>query len=624
MRILIVAGLLLAPQSLDDEVAKKKDDPVAALKLIAEKGGGKAGALAKRTLFAGIERDVAEGLKAYVEERVEAADRHLGRAALLSRSYSEEYARSLIQLMLGLRGRAKADGAAQIRAMASGKPLDKASLGARTWPSLADVEKRWAGKPQAAEAVDAEIAKLKIGASSSCAACKGGGDGACAGCREGMVPQACGACAAKGTVSCAVCEGKTTCDHAGFIGTVRIDIEREVRIPVGKKQMVVPPQIVTWKMAACAGKGSFEMDATSEPKAGAGGGTQHVTKKCDELWKELRRWVFNGRAKVEVSGSGGKMERLSAEAARRFFGDYDECSGGRVACDACLKRGTVTCPSCLGRTSRLWACSLCAGAGLVACTSCGLTGDGSWIAALVPIAEGPGEALANHGTAIKSWLEERARIAARAATISAQLKAAKTGLDATAKLGETAVNIACETCKGKSTTCEACWGVGRREYPEGTPTFEKYKAAAKLERLLTEALAGQKTPAPIAGLKLPETAAKPEPKTVPKPVEVPKTTGGVSDADLSTLPAESQKLIQEAEALYEKGAAHLAKAKAATDAETWTSESKSALEALRKAQAGFAAAQESLDAKGVDTPRALMEKARKCLQALVMARKQSP
>ena len=105
---------------------------------------------------------------------------------------------------------------------------------------------------------------------------------------------------------------------------------------------------------------------------------------------------------------------------------------------------------------------------------------------------------------------------------------------------------------------------------------------------------------------------------------MPKTTGGVSDADLSTLPAESQKLIQEAEALYEKGAAHLAKAKAATDAETWTSESKSALEALRKAQAGFAAAQESLDAKGVDTPRALMEKARKCLQALVMARKQSP
>jgi hypothetical protein len=349
-----------------------------------------------------------------------------------------------------------------------------------------------------------------------------------------------------------------------------------------------------------------------------------VTKKCDELWKELRRWVFNGRAKVEVSGAGGKMERLTAEAARRFFADYDECASGKVPCDACLKRGTTTCPACQGRTSRLWACSLCAGAGLVACTTCGVTGDGSWIAALVPIAEGPGDALAKHGIAIEEWLDERMRLAARAATIAAQLKTAKTTLDATAKLGETAVNIACETCKGKSTTCEACWGVGRREYPEGTPTFEKYKAVAKLERLLTEAEAGRKAPPAIAGLKLEETAAKPEPKPAPKPVELPKTTGGVSDAEISTLPKETRKLIGEAEALYEKGAAHLAKAKAAGDAETWTSESRSALESLRKAQAGFAAAQESLDAKGIDTPRALMEKARKCLQALVMARKAAP
>ncbi len=609
------------------------EDPIAALK-----AAGSDAAKARKTLVDGLEKSVNDGLKAYAEDRLDAADLHLSRAALLARPYHDDYSKTLVQLILGLRARARQDAVVLVRTLASGKPADRNSLAAKTWPKeLADLEKRWAGKPAAAEAVDAEIARwksLKTGLAPVCGTCKGLGDVVCTGCREGMVPVACGFCTGKGTVTCAVCEGKTYCDHAGYVGTIRIDIDREVRVPVGRKQMVFPPQVVTWKLAACAGKGSFEMDAGSEPKKGSGGVSEHVTKKCGDLWKELRRWIFNGRATLEITGADGKLQKLTGEAARRFFADYDDCSGGRVPCDACAKKGSSTCTGCGGRTTRLAPCSNCSGSGLTACATCRLTGDSAWVAAAVAVDQGPGAGLAAHLEAVRAWLSERSLIQARVAAVSAELRTEKASFDATATFTDKTVNVACDVCKGKSSTCETCWGIGRREWGVGTPLYEKGRRIQRLTELLTMATAELRRPIRDA-LRLQGVAPGPKPDPAPKPPEpapapgpakpiAAAKNGGVTDADVSTLSADLQAKVAEADRLMEEGAAHLKKAKESADAETWNAESKAAVDALIKARTGYTTVQETLDANGQDTPRALLEKMRKCLQALVMARKQAP
>lgn len=607
-----------------------QDDPVSRLK--AEKDP----VAARRILFEGLDRSLDQGLRAFAEDRYFDAELHLGRAAVLARPYHAEYSTLLAKLLLLLRQRLREEVDALIKGIQADLRANRTPKIARTGilaasfkAALDDLEKRL--KDLKADAVEAERAKfLKFGAiaGNSCATCKGVGEAVCTACREGAVMSTCGGCAGKSTLSCAVCEGKTKCDHPGFVGRIRFDIDHEIRERAGKKVMVFPPQVILWTMSACAGTGSFQISAESKPKSGGAGNTITKSMSCKEVWKELRRWAFNGKAKIEVAVSGGSFEKLTPEAARQFFQDYEDCDGGRIPCDACKKKGTVPCLTCGGKGQRWIACPSCGGVGATTCATCSFTGDTAWIAKAVPVEKGPGPALDRHREPLTAWLDEQNRLHALRGSLVARLRALRADLDPTAKRTETSVNLACRTCKGKSSTCEECWGVGRREFPVGTPEFEQYDGVARVEAQVDRVNQDLKKPAPTPDLKLKDALAKTEPvKPVEKtPEKLPekKATSGVTDKDVSTLPSDLQDKLKEADRLYAEGCEHLKKAKDSTDEQVWMSESKDAVRKLRESQGIYAGVQEECDARGLDIPKAVIEKYRLNLQALVMARKQAP
>lgn len=611
-------------------VCLAQDDPVAKLK--AEKDPEKA----RRILFEGLDTSLVQGLRAFAEDRYADAELHLGRAAVLARPYSAEYSAMLARLLLLMRQRLREEVDALIKGIQADLRASRIPKIARTGilavsfkAALDDLEKRL--KDLKPDTVDAERAKfLKFGAipGNGCATCKGVGESTCTACREGAVMATCGGCAGKSVTSCAVCEGKMRCDHPGFVGRIRFDIEREIRERVGKKVRVFPPQVILWTLSACAGTGSFSLSADSTPKAGGGGGNVTKTMTCKEVWKELKRWAFNGKAKIEVAVAGGSFEKLTPEAARRFFQDFEDCDGGRVPCDTCKKKGTVPCITCGGKGQRWAACSACGGVGGIPCATCSFTGDTAWIAKAVPAERGPGDALVRHRDALTAWLDEQNRVRALRGSLVARLKALRADLDATAKLTETAVNLACRTCKGKSSTCEECWGVGRREYPVGTPEFEQYNNAARVEAQIERVNQDLKKPAPQPDLRIKEALARTEPV---KPTEKPpdkkvdsKSTGGVSNLDVSTLPSDLRDKVKKADQLYSEGLEHLKKAKESSDEQVWIPESKDALRKLRESQGIYAGIQEECDARGIDIPKGILERYRLNLQALVMARRQAP
>lgn len=626
---------LFAPQ--------QSDDPVAALKELAKKGDS---AAAQKVLREGLDREIAAGMKALEENRPDKIELHLGRAATLARSYSDPYARMLVSQILIARRQVRLEGAALVRAVAedirASKPYADRIAQARKDGSvrvytdlLASLEaraKEWSGAPPQPAAVDAEAAKwmsIKAnGPALGCGTCKGAGDVLCT-CKEGLVAAACRTCNGAGTIACLLCEGRGTVAHGGYVGTIKLRLEKEIRVKVvlanGKNaNAVLKPQEITWVTSSCAGKGRFTLKTDSRPLAGGATTSNQVDQTCERLWKELRNFAFTGRAKMEIqTEAGGRLSAIEPQAAKRFLADYEKCSDGKLPCERCEKKLTNPCMTCLGRGSMPGPCSLCGGASSTLCASCGFVGDTMWLAALVKpetVAD-LGPALDRHGEALRGWAQYRAWTAGRRIDLTAQLKAAKMGLDASAVLTPQHVNVACPLCKGRGGECEGCWATGRREYYEGTPEYEKYAKVARLDRQLAELAKEAKRPAPMPDIKLTDPAAKPPP---PKPVDFGNTKGAGTGGDIASLPPAIKETIAKADQASADGQKHLETAKTSGNNDTWIDESKKALDRLREAQSLYANAQETCDAQGVPVPKELLDKFRKNMQALVIARKQSP
>jgi hypothetical protein len=94
--------------------------------------------------------------------------------------------------------------------------------------------------------------------------------------------------------------------------------------------------------------------------------------------------------------------------------------------------------------------------------------------------------------------------------------------------------------------------------------------------------------------------------------------------DISRLPEELRTKLAEADKLHEEGKAALMKAKASDDNAVWQSEAKKAVKCFWDAQMIYGQVQDTLDERGIDVPRALVDKISTNQQALVMARKTVP
>ena len=236
-------------------------------------------------------------------------------------------------------------------------------------------------------------------------------------------------------------------------------------------------------------------------------------------------------------------------------------------------------------------------------------------------------ALDRHATADRVWAGRRAWAAGRRADFAAQLKAAKQGLDAGAVLGPNHVSVQCPVCKGQGGECETCWGTGRREYFEGTPQYEKYSVASRLERQLAEMSRDAGSAAPPLDVKPADVVTQSRPVTPPPPptpLPDPRPSPGTGGT-IASLPESIRQQIGTADASYEEGCKHLEAAKSSgSDTQKWIDESRKALSKLREAQGGYTSAQEACDAQALPVPKELLNKFCKNMQALVMARKQAP
>src|SRR6185503_1631732 len=95
--------------------------------------------------------------------------------------------------------------------------------------------------------------------------------------------------------------------HAGCVGRFRLTLDKEVTMVVtldgGKTAKArIPPQTVTWETGPCGGKGEFTLITSSKPKDP---GTKpmdgmRVQKKCGDFFREMRAFVFSGKAKIEI------------------------------------------------------------------------------------------------------------------------------------------------------------------------------------------------------------------------------------------------------------------------------------------------------------------------------------
>jgi len=628
-----------------------QDDPVATLKNLAARKGD--AVQARKILAAGLQDELRRAAAALAEAKLDAMESHLIRAATLARPYSTEYAQTLIAVLLSVRMQVRSEGMELVRACADDvragrNPQER--LAAAQKDSILSVTfkdplsafaakmKDWQAKAPEPAAVEAEVAKWRAIApartSTGCTPCKSAGEVDCASCETGAAVQECPYCAAKGSIECPLCKGKATIAHSGYVGPIRLTLTKAISVKVvlsnGKNaQARLHPQVLTWTLGACDGKGAFPLHTESKPldstvKEAAPVDAQ---QKCERLWQEMKNFVFTGRATIEVPGENGAWVAMKPEAAKRLFADYEKCKDGQIPCDACAGKKTSLCTACNGRGSRLGACSGCAGSAMKPCDACGFVGDTAWLAALLPEVKGLKEELACHAAVLRSWLEERGKQAARAAYLRDQLAATRRQLDPKAVLSPGFVSVPCEVCKGAGGTCDSCWGVGRREYFEGTPQFQKYAAADRLARQLTDLAKLMRRPAPIEPLTLPEeiAAAKEPPKRDP-PKEPPKETAKFSGigGTIGRLPDDLQQQLKKGDALHEEGKEHLAKAKETKDNDVWAAQSKKALACLREAQQLYAGAQEACDERGLPVPRELLDKVGTNLQALVMARKQSP
>lgn len=637
----------------------RQDDPVAALKALPPE---KAETEGKRILLESLARDFSEGLKALEEGRLAAFETRLLRAAHLSRPYSDEHARRLGRFVLAVRHDVRERGAALARAVAAdvaqrkvdaaAKRIDDAlhgPLGKEFREPIARL-KEWLKTPPEPQAVEAEVTFWRgarpASIRPSCSACSEAGETDCGACLTGFIAQSCRTCSGKGSGPCVLCNGTGALPHGGCAGRFDIIIEKPIRVQKiirrRKVAVVFHPQVLTWVLGPCDGKGHVSLRTESRPDDPnvPAQPPQHLNKDCNELHQELKTFVFTGRAKVEQVRSSDPTKRspLPPAAARRLFTDYEKCNAGRVPCDRCRGKKTGTCEPCGGKGSRPGPCSDCAGLAVRPCETCGQSGDSEWLAKRLPSERVPGlrEALGEHAEKLAAWHDRRVRQLARLEQVKLRFEEARRGIEPTARIEADYVNLPCERCKGKGGSCEDCWGSGRIEYYDGTPEYAKYAAFKKLSDQMEEMAKASQTPAP--GLSLdaligPEPAARkpPPPRETPPPPPPPdpppaasRGVGSGIGGEISDLPADIQEMIAKADALHEEGKGHLERAKNNADTDVWVEESKKAVEKLREAQTLYATAQETLDERGIDTPKALLEKFRINMQALVIARKQAP
>ncbi len=565
--------VLLAAGPQGDDLSKKFEtlrggDPIAAFKFLAENPGEPAQKLARSAVAKQITQDAAAGLKAYADAKGDQAELPLTRAALLADLYAPDFSRQLMRLLFLLK------------------------------------------QPR----------KTQTG----CATCKGAGAAACGACQAGLAPGPCARCESKGSVPCLLCDGSGSLDHHGYKGTLVLVAERPVSVHIkndkGKTvRATLDPQTLTYQMSLCTG-GSFGLQTESVNTKSGAKTSGSTNQPCSKFWSEMKLFVFNGRAKIKVNNNKGQLAPLSSQGARRFFGEYEICSGGKVTCDRCTGKKSDSCAVCRGTGKALVACDKCEGSAMIACATCKGYGDAAWLAKALPSAPALSKVLADQALEIKAWIDERTRRANRQVDLTRRLEEARKGIDATAKVTADFVEVACTRCKGNSSDCEECWGTGRREFTEGTATFERYALVDKLSRQLADLA---KTPlTPLALGALPESESAPV-VAAPKPVTPQPLPAGPPPSGMA-IPKTPEEMVKKADEFHESGKGHLEKSKAASDNATWIDEGMKALSDFKNAQILYTAAQEKLDETGVPVPRALQEKFRINMQGLVMARKQVP
>jgi len=609
-------------------------------------------------LLRSLQNEIRLALKALDDSRFDQADQHLLRLAEVSRPYNEEHARRVVAIALELRAEVRADGAALVlavaedmkagRAPAAQAKIDealKAPFLATTYKADIERLKGWLMKAPDPAAVEAEVnrwrALLPPGFASTCAACNRTGETDCALCQSGVVPQSCRTCSGKGQGPCALCNGQGTLPHGGYAGELRIRVDKEFKfkVPGDKRIWTMKPQRLFWTLRPCDGSGSVDLRTVTnplDPNAPSGAPERH-NLKCGDIFIQLKANVFTGKARVFTNQYEDEKDELKPELMKRLFADYEKCKEGRLPCEACEGRKSGPCVQCSGKGTRLGACSECGGAGSTSCATCRTTGDSAWLAAKVPTTKVPelGKCLEVHVKALAGWQDRRAKERAKREQVRAKIGQARQGLDPTAKLTDHFVNIACVKCSGKGGACEDCWGVGRREYYPGTPIYERYASARKLEEQyaqLSKASFGVST----ADIQLTindnllddKFRLPPAPKDGPvlPPTDTPRKPGVGSGigGEISKLPEELQAKLAEADKLHEAGKKSLEKAKASDDNAVWASEAKNAVKCFWDAQKIYTEAQDSLDERGIDVPRALVDKITTNQQALVMARKTVP
>jgi hypothetical protein len=567
MKNAALAILLLASPQDDLKAkfdAKRATDPLAAFKLLSDAGGDAAAKLARPALAQQISADTAAGLKAWAEAKGDLAEVHLVRAALLATPYAADFSRQIQRTL--------------------------------------------------------SLLKQPRKTVTSCGGCKGAGSAPCAACKEGLVLGPCPRCEAKGTVSCILCDGAGTLDHHGYKGTLVLTIERDTRVSIkdekGKTRFgTLPAQSITYHMATCS-NGTFSLQAESVTTKTGAKKNESKSQPCETFWKEMRQFAFTGKASIKVNDPKGQLTKISSTAGKRFFSDYEICSGGRVPCDRCGGKKTDPCSTCQGKTQAMLLCASCEGTLAVPCALCKGVGDVAWLTKLLPQAPVLSAALNEQAAALKSWLDERARAAFRKADAVRRLEDAKRGADATAKFSPDVVDVVCPKCKGSAGECEDCWGAGRREFVFGTSGYERYALIDRLSKQVADAAKAPPPPPALAELPLAEAAAGAPPPPTPAPLVLP---GGPV-----VIPKSIEEMLRKADSLYESGKVHLEKSKASNDNAVWIGEGMLAVKDLRDAQTLYASAQETLDATGQPVPRELQQKFRTNMQALVMARKQVP
>jgi hypothetical protein len=561
--------LAAAPQ---DDLARKFEtlratDPIAAFKLLSENPGDAAQKIARAAIAKQISQDLAAGLKAHADGKGDQAEAPFARAALLADLYSADFSRQVMRFSF----------------------LNKAPRKTTT----------------------------------GCATCKGAGAAPCAACQQGLVLGNCTRCEAKGSVPCLLCDGSGQLDHRGYKGTLVLTLERTISVTfkndAGKTvRAKAEPQMLTYQMSPCSG-GSFALNTENVITKTGAKTNGSANQPCSKFWSEMKMFVFSGKAKIKVNDNKGQLRPLTSTSARRFFGDYEICTAGHVACDRCTGRKTDPCSVCSGKGKAMVACDKCEGAGMIACATCKGYGDSAWVAKALPSAPGLAKALADQAAEIKSWIDERQRRANRQSDLARRLEEAKKGTDPTAKMTADFVDIVCPKCKGNGSECEECWGAGRREYPEGTAQYERYALLEKLNRQVGDLA---KSPlAPLALPPLPESeAAAPVviERRTPQPLPAGKPPAGME------MPKTPDEMVKKADEFHASAKIHLEKSKAASDNATWIDEGMKALSDFKNAQILYTAAQEKLDETGETVPRALLEKFRINMQGLVMARKQVP